>query len=597
MSSEIKVSDLYAAIGFEVDKADLTKAERQIDQFAGKVEQKLQKTGKQIQRALTPSVMGGGSYVAKREEYRRDAALWKSEQIKRQRIHERMTIQSQGRIRRALAGAKGKFGAGIGMGGGLGGLGGLAAGVVGTQVLRDEFGFQKNLTALGVASNGSMGPTDKVRKSVIDASNDTAVAKDQILEGASAFVALTGDGKTAAAAMRTFGRVAKATGSDVQDIAGTAAAMQQQLGIGPQQFEKAFSVLIAGGKAGSIEMKDMAQFSAELASQFKTFQGGTGVRGLADMSAAFQIAAQNFGGKAPETATGMKALFSAFTTPRTLKALKQMHVEIFKVGKDGKAQLKSFPEIFEAMAKTDIIKDPRLLTKVFESSEARRAASAILGNVDAFKKLSAEIMRANDVNKDFATVMESQAGRMESAWNRVKNAAADAANTALNMGLGLGEGLGTGAAYVADKLGIVDTRSDAQKSEEGRSFWQGKDNEFLQNYAATHADSMAESAQSELRRREREKQKAYVYQADKEQFGTGDRLSPSYYEPKAGNEPFRYEPPGGWPTQKQIGAMTANVTVNVGAGADGHEIGNIVTKQIRQVFDQQARDIAAAGGQ
>ncbi len=38
-----------------------------------------------------------------------------------------------------------------------------------------------------------------------------------------------------------------------QDVAGVAAALQKTMGIGPTDFAKAFSILIASGKAGSVE--------------------------------------------------------------------------------------------------------------------------------------------------------------------------------------------------------------------------------------------------------------------------------------------------------------------------------------------------------
>lgn len=577
--SGLTVDSLFVAVGYQVDQRSIAKVEKQTAQMVNRLEKEA------VVKVRAPS------WRERRAEMSKEAMLWRSEAIRRQKIHERSAIESHGRIRRAIAKRReaGGFGAGLGLGG-LAALGGGAA------LLGSEMEFDKQLTSLDVASRGAMGSIDQVRSSVIDASNSTGVAREEILSGASAFVRLTGDGKTAAGAMRTFGIVSKATGSDIDDVASTAAALSQQLGVSANDMEDAFSILIAGGKAGAIEMKDMAQFSAELASQFKLFQGGTGLRGLADMSAAFQTAAQSFGGKAPETATGLKALFSSFTSPRTLKALKQLKVDVFDIGKDGTAKLKAFPEIFEAMARTDMIRDPRLLTKVFESSEARRAASAILGNVDAFKKLSAEIRKAKDARKDFDRVSGSRSGKAESATNRVKNAAGSAANFAFDKFLGFGEGIGTGAAFLAEGIGLVDPRSDAQKVTEGQKYWQGQSDDQLSSYAATHADGIADMAKAELRRRQRERDKQAVYDAS---YGPGVyRMDTEAAEREAmlGEGPVRYDPAVGG---GRGGLTTGNivVTVNAQTTSDAKTIADMVTGKIRQALETSARDIAAAGGQ
>lgn len=322
---------------------------------------------------------------------------------------------SIGRVRGAMGGLKTAVG--------MGGFAGITA-LVGSEAIK-TFDFEEALTRLAISSNGAVGSIAALRKKLFDVSDAQGVAREELLAGAHAFVALTGDGQMATDSLEAFARIQVATGANMQDIASTAAALSQQMGIGANEFEKAFSILIAGGKAGAIELADMAKFSAELSAQFKKFGDGKGLSGLGQMSAAFQVAAQDFGGKAAETSTGLQRLFMSFTTKRTTKELKKLGVEVFNIGKDGSATLKSFPEIFDAMAKTDIVKDPRLLTKIFESSEARRAAGAILTNIQRYRELSVATKNANDVGVDHATFLESTAGRMKLSWNELKNEIAE----------------------------------------------------------------------------------------------------------------------------------------------------------------------------
>ena len=122
------------------------------------------------------------------------------------------------------------------------------------QGAQSALAFNESLTRLDIAANGAMGSIDEINSRILDVSDSTGVAKEEILAGANAFLALTGNGKAAAESMELFARVKKATGSSMDDIAASSAAVNQNLGIMPNQFEKAFSIMIAGGKAGAVEL-------------------------------------------------------------------------------------------------------------------------------------------------------------------------------------------------------------------------------------------------------------------------------------------------------------------------------------------------------
>src|SRR5690606_10300258 len=105
---------------------------------------------------------------------------------------------------------------------------------------------------------GALGNMDRFRERLLAVSSETGVAKEALVEGASSFLALTGDADTTRKSLELFAKVAKASGASMGDISASAAAMNQNLGITGDQFERAFSILIAGGKAGAIELKDVA---------------------------------------------------------------------------------------------------------------------------------------------------------------------------------------------------------------------------------------------------------------------------------------------------------------------------------------------------
>src|SRR5262245_15920561 len=129
---------------------------------------------------------------------------------------------------------------------------------------KDALAFEKGLTRLDISSRGAMGSMRDVKNQILTVSRETGVAKEEILAGATAFVNLTGDGKAAKDSLMTFARVAQASGASMDDISAAAAAMNQNLKVNPAEFEKAFSILIRGGKLGAVELKDFAGLLAEL---------------------------------------------------------------------------------------------------------------------------------------------------------------------------------------------------------------------------------------------------------------------------------------------------------------------------------------------
>ena len=310
--------------------------------------------------------------------------------------------QTQGqRVGRALAGIQSK-------------IVGLAAGFGVAMAARDAFGFQQGLEDLDIASRGSVGSLESVRSKILEVSNATGVAKDVILAGTANFVALTGDGKAAAEAMETFAKVTSATGSEMSDVTGASAALIQNLGIMPAQFEKAFSVLISSGKAGAIELKEMSSLFASLTPAASKFAGGAGVAGLAKISAALQLSRQG-AGSAAEAATQLEALMGA-VSGTAAKRLRKEGVEVFN--KDG--TLKEFDAIVDAIQAKGFRRDK--LIEIFGRKEAVAAFESLTKVEGAWKGLTDQSMEANDLAEDYAKRQAMASVKLTKAWNKFKNA-------------------------------------------------------------------------------------------------------------------------------------------------------------------------------
>src|SRR5690242_260637 len=101
----------------------------------------------------------------------------------------------------------------------------------------DAMEFEKGIARMGIAQGRTNDEMAGFRAELGQISEETGVARNDILRGAQAYQALTGDTEGASAAARTFARVAQATGSTVDDVAATAAALQQNLKIAPGDLE------------------------------------------------------------------------------------------------------------------------------------------------------------------------------------------------------------------------------------------------------------------------------------------------------------------------------------------------------------------------
>lgn len=287
---------------------------------------------------------------------------------------------------------------------------------------RDVMDVERSLTRLQIAAGRTPAEMEGFRAKMSEVSQATGIARGELVAGAAAYTALTGDAAGAETAMGMFAKVANASGASMADIAKTAAAMKDNLGIEPKDFQAGFDVLITQGKAGAIELNELATLLAGLAPSFAQFKGGGGAKGLADLGAAFQVARKGFG-SAAEAATGVRALMVSIN--RNAKKFQDAGVKIFqKNPRTGKKELRGFNDILTSIDKKQF--DSTKLFELFGSDEAKRAYDQQIANRDLARQLSTESQGSNAVEKDHQKWMESSAGRMQTAWNSLRESIANA---------------------------------------------------------------------------------------------------------------------------------------------------------------------------
>lgn len=309
----------------------------------------------------------------------------------------------------------------------VGNLGANVLGAVGGALFdqgKQIFEFEKGLTRLGIAAGKSPEFMRAFANSVRQTSSEVGISANEVLGAARAYVALTGDMDGAAAATRTWARVAQATDSNVADVARTAAALKQNLKIDPRDMEAAFSALATQGKMGAIELRDLAGQLANIAPQWARFKGGTGVGGLKEMGAALQVIKQGFGGDASETVTGLQSMLTAIVK----NSHKFKGVKIFE--KDpvtGAKVMRNVLDIVRDIGNSKLAKDPKKLADAFGRVEASRAFEQLSQNKQLLDELIAKSGDTQVIQRDLERYMLSPAGKLERAFEQLKNKIAEAA--------------------------------------------------------------------------------------------------------------------------------------------------------------------------
>ncbi len=300
---------------------------------------------------------------------------------------------------------------------------GAVAGFLGEQG-KAVFDFEDRLNRLQIATGKTPEEMRAFAASVRAASNETGMGADQILEGAQAYVALTGDMDGAIAKQRQFAQIAQATGSQVSDIAGAAAALKQNLGVVDDDTIAAFSALATQGKAGAIELKDLAAQLSTIAPQWAMFKGGTGMQGLKELGATLQVVKRGFGGDASQTVTGLQSLLTALVA--NAPKLKKAKVNVFERDpKTGAKVMRNVLDIVGDISNSKLMKDPTKLEKAFGRVEAYRAFLQLAKNRDALDDLISKSGDAGVIQRDLQARLESSAGRMQVAWEHAKNKVAE----------------------------------------------------------------------------------------------------------------------------------------------------------------------------
>lgn len=209
---------------------------------------------------------------------------------------------------------------GIGDISGFEGLGGI------TSAINSAKSYAAALLLVQQQSSLSAGQVNELRAKIDALALTSGASQREILAGVTEFHQVTGDYEMAVRMMSVMAEVAKATKTEMTDVADASAALMRNFKISDvDQMKAAFDIITTQASMGKVEVRDYAKELAGLAGAADKFSA-KGVTGIAELGALLQTAAQVYG-KPDEAATAMKLTLNAIYN-RAAK-LKEAGVDIF----------------------------------------------------------------------------------------------------------------------------------------------------------------------------------------------------------------------------------------------------------------------------
>lgn len=200
-------------------------------------------------------------------------------------------------------------------------------------------------------------------------------SQTETLEGLSGFVGKTGDLQTGLQVLPQLAELARATGSQLSDVASAAGDVVSQLGGVSDKGAAVMTVMrgLAGqGKLGAVEMKDLANQMAKLAAASGQV-GGDAVANMLKFGMLAQEARAGGGAaSATQAATSAQGIVNTLKTPARIAAFKAQGIDVF----DQKTKMLRDPTqiIMESLEKTK--GDPEMMKTMFANIVGERAVTS-----------------------------------------------------------------------------------------------------------------------------------------------------------------------------------------------------------------------------
>ena len=333
---------------------------------------------------------------------------------------------------------------------------------------------EKQDTIRDIAITGDMSAEDEAKLSlaVRNIARDSNQYQTDVLQGMQVLVA---GGVQSREELEGYGAVlaktATATRASMDDLGATTLALRDNLGITAKDLNASFNILASAGKAGNVELKDMAKFFPQMAPTMASM-GVTGKEAVAQIAAALEVARKGAGTN-DEAATNMRNFLQKIFAPDTVQNFADAGIDLQaslkQLAKDGigpfegsmrlvmeylrskspaaAAEFQKAMEVKDEAERTQAlqrISEAYALSDLFRDMQAMNFLRPMMMQMEEYKRIKAEALEAadkdvigEDYNKRMATAVE-QAKRLRVTLDL---AAESLGNALLPSALAVGESL------------------------------------------------------------------------------------------------------------------------------------------------------------
>lgn len=308
---------------------------------------------------------------------------------------------------------------------GIAGYGAYEIGRAVAGTVKDFAALERQMTRIGITADASAEQTKEAFAQAQKIAKD--LNYDSVQPAVEAIDTLVASGKSLEEAMGFLPSVlatAQATGAATQDIANTGLKAADALKIETKNMQRAFDIMVTGGKAGQFELKDMAQYIPGLANSFASL-GYEGEDGLKKLVAILQTIREDTG-DASSAATQAQDIFGKIYSEETAKNFKGLGVDLRKemgaAQKNGEDTVSAFVRLSQKAIKGDLSKLPL----IFRDKEFRLGMQSLITSGDSLKRFI-DTMNSAQVNgtvfRDMNRIVsDTQASidRMSKSWEELK---------------------------------------------------------------------------------------------------------------------------------------------------------------------------------
>lgn len=277
-------------------------------------------------------------------------------------------------------------------------------------------------TLSGIASKAGLSADEigRLRNVLREASRATNQYAADLGSGVDYLVGMGMSGADASAVIKTIGMTSTAAGANVREMSGVAYTAMSNLKIPADQLQLALDAAALAGKRGGFEFRDMAAFLPALGAAYGA-QGQSGVRAMADLSAALQVTRADTG-DASAAATNLGNVIQKTFAPATVSKFKKEGVDLFAemeaASKRGITPLEAIADITNRTLGGDLSK----LGNLFEDTQAQAGVRSLIRRMEEYRKIREEAMSAGGTNQaDFDRMMGTTAEKVKSAQIAFEN--------------------------------------------------------------------------------------------------------------------------------------------------------------------------------